>query len=152
MAFEPFPRDQYVRVADTDTPFNGGGITVPEIIDLQYLRIRIYIKGTLGGSEQIRIKLYDDPAHSGGPIATSAWADIAEIDTVGNWIGDIYIEFDPPIPLNPDLEYFTRVELQNYTRNGDTFYIGCCLDADDLLYEQTTADLAGIRMAVVGMK
>lgn len=151
MSFTPFPAQQYVRPLESDTLTQCGHFTVSSAIELQNIRIRIFIRGALQGSEKIRLHVYGSSARI-NPIKTSAWANLSEVGSYSpNFLGEIWLDFTNSLPLNPNNTYYVQIETDNYTRVSDTFFIGYCLDwYDDLNTHLDTS--AGARMAIVGLR
>lgn len=151
MAFQPFPEEQYVRTIDSNSEIDGGYFTVDTAIELQHIMMRVFIRGVLAGTEEIRLNIYANNTLA-NPIWSSSWFDLSE--KIGsyttNWIGNIVLDFGGA-PLNPNVTYYIGVETQNYTRNGDSFYISAVLDWYDDLNEQVSSS-AGIRMGIIGLR
>lgn len=136
MAFKDFSQDQFVKSLDTGEEGRMGSFTTSVNGELDAVRVLIYIEGvsSLGGTEQIRCKMHGEATFS-SPIYTSSFSNISDIPNLGstNWIGYIRMDFNRE-NLNQNITYFPTVELQNYTRSGDTFFIGLSYDFPSPIY------------------
>jgi hypothetical protein len=111
--------------------------------------ITIFIRGVLSGDEQFKLNIYPNNRLI-TPIVSSSWADLSGIGTYsGNWIGNVYSDFDGH-PLVAGQSYYVTIETNDYTRNADTFYIGVNLDWGSPVNTQVTSGLTGARMRILG--
>mgnify|MGYP001809874110 CR=1 FL=1 len=122
MSFTPFPDTGYFFVLNEPEHYVGA-FNLAESIDLKHIQTVLFIRGALGGTEQLRLNLYGTTSISSTPIATSDWFSLSSIGGyTNNWIGNVFFDFDGA-PINPNLDYFVGIESNNYTRNADTFYL-----------------------------
>jgi hypothetical protein len=147
-----FPGTQYFRILDnafSSGEVKGGYFNLSAATDIENMMLTIFIRGSLGGSEQIRARIYGN-SESIVPICNSSWASLSGIGSYsGNWIGNVYVDFANQ-PLNPNIDYYVGIQAQNYTRNLDTFYIGVNLDWVDPVNTQLLSTKAGARMRILG--
>jgi hypothetical protein len=133
MSFNQFPARLDVRVLDTDETAKVGSFQTATDIELKYIRVKLYIQGTLGGTERMRAKVYGD-ADRTALLYTSAWSDLSDITGLsGTWLGWLRLDFSAE-HLNKNIEYFLSIEIDNYTRNGDTFYVALGIDNIQKIY------------------
>lgn len=146
MAFSPFPDTGYFFVL-SDTEHYVGAFNLVETTELKHIQTILFIRGTLGGSERLRLNLYGTSEIGSTPIKTSDWLNLSDIGGyTNNWIGHVFFDFDGT-PINPDLTYYVGVESDNYTRNVDTFYLALRLDWNVAV---NTGTGAAIRMNILG--
>lgn len=132
MAFQQFSEVQYVKVFDTDEEIKCGGFQVANNTELEAIRLGIFVEGTLSGSEQIRCNIYSN-AGASKLLFRSAWSDLSDLEysngstVTGDFIGVVRANFSRQ-NLNKNITYYATMELNNYTRNGDTFYISGVFD------------------------
>lgn len=150
MAFLQFPISQYFRIFETgETEVKGGYFILTTGTDLLHIMATIFINGTLAGSERMRFNIYGNDT-STTPIYSSDWADLSAIGAYTlNWLGNIYFDFEAA-PLNPNLTYYIRIEIENYTRNFNTFYIGVNLDWVSEVNTPLSATSRGFRIRILG--
>lgn len=111
------PSVAYVRVLGTSELVQAGSIDLSQHTELEYLRILLYKHGTLGGTEQIRAKLYHDAACT-ELYATSDWSNVADIDGLSTyWWGWFRLGFNR-VQLNKNAVYYVALETQNYTESS----------------------------------
>lgn len=139
MAFTDFSEDQYVRTFNSTGDIRLGAFSSASNLELKHIRLSAYLNGVsnLGGSERIRIKIYGESSYA-SPLYTSDWSSISSITNLGstNWIGWIRIDFNNE-PINKNLTYYAAAEIGNYTRNGDTFYVGLNYDFPFSIYDNS---------------
>lgn len=132
MAFSPFSRKQFIKELDTGEAPKLGKFKDTRNQELSSIRIDIYIQGvtSLAGNEQIRLKIFADPDHN-VLLYTSDWANLSDIEGIGsitqNYRGQIRIDFNKE-NINKNIFYYVGAETNNYTRNGETFWIGLAHD------------------------
>jgi len=139
MSFLNFANELYVKTFDSTEAPRMGSFSLATSGELQYIRTVLFINGvsSLGGSEQVRIKLYGDSDHA-NLLYTSAWSSISDITDIGstNWIGYFRLDFSKE-NLNANITYYVSIETQNYTRNADTFYLGVPYDFPFPIYDNS---------------
>lgn len=121
------PARGYFRVLETNDTVNLGSMSLPSAIELYAIRILLYKHGTSGGSERFRLKLYRDSGRT-DLAYTSAYSDLADVTDLGaKWFGWVSILFDREhVPASTT--FYPTLEVENYTRNADTYYLSCSLD------------------------
>lgn len=139
MSLLNFSEVQYVKSIDTGELVRCGGFQVNDNSELAYVRSFIYVQGTLGGNERIRTRVYSDSLHT-KLLYTSDWSDKLSTAFTGNWLGFIRTDYNAE-NFNPYSTYYLEIELSNYTRNGEVFYIGACRDFPYPIYKITPTPL-----------
>jgi hypothetical protein len=150
MAFNDFPSNLFVTVAQTSEELQLGGFTVDQAIDLKHVVLTMYKHGAAAGSERFKIKIYGSPTYSGSAMATSDWVTLASFSTSTYWIGRVRFDFSSQVPLGPTNKVYLSLAHENYTENLTTFYVGCPLDWPIALNTQATTGLASAIVALVG--
>ncbi len=143
------PTPAYVRTIETSETVKCGSITLAAATELAYLRVLLFVRGALGGSEQMRVKLYTDSSYT-QLYATGAWVNLSDITNVSTyWWGWIALPATR-VHLRASQAYYVTVETQNYTRNADTFYLSLSLDGP--AREITTNPSKAVKMQVYGYR
>lgn len=121
-SFGNFPEILTLKTLDTSEDYQFCSFTTDKKEQTKHGYLWVYIHGSESGSERMRVKLFSDSAET-TLVDTSDWVDLADRSAKGTY--DInYIRFDfNQIYLKASTTYYARVETDNYTRNGDTFYI-----------------------------
>lgn len=135
MATERFPAVQYFKVFEDDEEFLCGGISGQLNQQLAQIVFVLYKHGAHTGTERMRSKIYHDSALT-KLYATSDWFDLADIDTNPGdgevldtyWRGRVAMTFASKPWLDSQSTYFVSMEIDNYTRNADTFYMAIMYD------------------------
>lgn len=141
MAFKDFSEEQYIKTINTGETPRLGTFKVLTSGELVYMRVKLYINGLFGGSEQVRLKINSDTAYSSA-LYTSDWSEISEVvdendaAITGNWLGWIRIDFNNE-NINKNLTYYVSAEFANYTRNAGTFYLGLAYDFPYSIYDNS---------------
>ena len=135
MSITQFPRDLYIKTADTSEEVQLGSFSPAANMELDSIKVWLHIKGTPGGSETIQIKIYGDSAYSNLVYTSTAHA-LSGITAI-DFLGWIKCDFNRE-NLNKNTTYYPAVVLGNYTRNADTYYIGFVHDWPDGTYHTTT--------------
>jgi hypothetical protein len=154
MAFSPFPGKGYYRILESNEEAKGGYFTLTDSMDLKHIVPQIFIHGTMSGSEQVRMKIYgaNGASATSTPIAVSAYAPLADIGNyTSNWLGDIFLDFSGE-PLKSGVSYYMSLQIANYTRNADTFYIGVNLDWYPDVNDPVVSTTRGFRARILGYK
>lgn len=126
MSFSQYADVQDFVVLDSGL-VQAGVIDLGEDTELRHILLTFYKTGTLVGSEQIRINLYSSDRYDSA-FAQSDWMSISDISNLAtNWLGWLRFDFGR-IDLDKDETVYTEIETQNYTRVGDTFWMGVGLD------------------------
>jgi hypothetical protein len=131
VAFESFPNLIYAKVLETsETALGGGFAHETDCFQLAHTVVTLYRHGTLGGSEQLRLKLCHD-ATLAKTYATSSWLTLSDVDGLsggGAWIGRLRFDW-PTLPHWAEgSRLYLACESASYTRNGTTSYLALMLD------------------------
>lgn len=141
MAFGPWPDKAFVKVFNDDEIIQMGSYT-PNVNEqfnnnrkaqLGGFYLYLFKKGVLGGTERIRALVYGNSSYV-TPIYTSSWfnlSDISNLDT--NWHGWVLTQFVSG-HLSKNLTYYVAAEIDNYTRNNTSFFIGMKYDYPNPVY------------------
>lgn len=129
MGFSPIHKNQIIKTLDTSEVAHLGGYTMAKDMELKWVRLVIYKQGTEAGSEQIRLGVYSRSDLS-GQLFTSDWVDVVDFVDGNNWIGFVRFDFDRQ-HLDADTVYHLAIETNNYTRNGDAFFLSTSCDWPD---------------------
>lgn len=152
MAFSPFPDTGYFYVLDA-TEHYVGAFNVAERTELKHIQTVLFIRGTLGGTERLRLNLYGTKEIASTPIASSDWFDVntGVGGYTNNWIGNVFFDFTG-VPINENLDYHVGIESDNYTRNLDTFYFAVRLDWNVAVNTNSPSSLAAMKMNILGLR
>jgi hypothetical protein len=120
------PSLAFVKVLGTSESVQAGSIDLPQHIELAYLRVLLYKHGMLGGTEQVRAKLYTDSSYT-QLYATSAWSSVSDITGLSTyWWGWLRLDFGRQNVSKVGV-YYVALETQSYTES-DTSYLSVSLD------------------------
>jgi len=153
MAFLNFPETLYVKTIDTSEEIRLGSLKTAENLELAHIRVFLYVAGTMSGAEQIRIHLCSDAACT-KKLITSSWSNLSGLPVNGNFLGWVRTDFSRQ-GLNPNITYYTSLEINNYTRNGDTYYLSGVFDFPAPVYIQGGGNVLldhNIGMQIFGYK
>jgi hypothetical protein len=151
VGFSQFPDTMYVKTIDTGVIEKLAGVRVNETMQLVYIVLTFFRRGTAAGSERMRLHLYGNPSFLANPVATSEWRNLADFTAGANVLGRLRFDFNRE-HLNPDLTYYVAMETDNYTRNGTTFYLAVKLDWPDDINIVGRSGLRGAQMRIIGYK
>lgn len=128
MTIRKMPERQVVKVMETDEQYLAGGLVAERTEQLSTLRLLLYKHGVHAGTERARVRLYHDEALT-SVYATSSWSSIDAIENLADyWRGWLGFTFEPMRWLVADTTYYVAVEVDDYTRDGDTFYLSFAYD------------------------
>lgn len=150
MSFSQFNDIQYVRTMDSSETTVLCGFSTAKSMELAHARITLLVNGTVGGSEQIRGLICSDVAGS-QVIYTGDYMNLSAITNLstGDWYGYLTLDFNRE-ELNKNNTYYFAVQTNNYTRNGDTYYLAVAYDWPFPIYQSFSANLSNIgRMIAV---
>ena len=161
MAFLQFPKQQYFRAVNTGEEAKLGYFNLDAGTELKFMMATLFQMGIIATPYQIRMKIYGNDTLV-SPIVTSEWVTLSAAtllngnDTTGtayttNWLGNVYIPFSGN-PLNPNINYYMKMETSGYTRVGDTFYLGVNLDWYSPTNTPVSSTEAGGRFAILGKR
>ncbi len=143
------PATAWVKTIDTGETVQCGSITLPTSTELTYLRVLLFIYGTIGGTEQMRVKIYSDSAYS-KVLYTGSWVSLSDISNLSQyWWGWIALPVNRG-HLKASATYYVGVESQNYTRSGDTYYLSLSLDGP--VKEISSNPYFAVKMQVYGYR
>jgi len=150
MPFEKYPSKMFFRTLDTGEELRLGTVELPAAasntrqgFELRHLRLALYKHGAHGGSEQLRVRIYPNADHA-TPVHTSDWLSLSSITTLSTyWLG--WLRFDFARAHLWGLTYHVTVQAQNYTRNGDSYYLGFKFDWPDRV-NSVVAGAHGLRI------
>lgn len=152
MSFNQFARDQYIRVIETNETATMGAYKLTNPIELDQVLLWLNIEGTPGGSESLQIHVYGS-ADTDTPLYSSEAQNLSDVafsfdPDLGNWLGVV------PFVFNRETlgaqTYYLSVELTNYTRDADNYYIGYVFDNPEAVYSRNVPDATGAKAIMVG--
>lgn len=119
-----FPATEYWKVFETGETFVGGGATFTRDAQLSKVIVTLYKQGTSTGTERMRAKLYHDFAMT-KLYAVGAWTLLRSVIDLGTVVraSEVPLTFDTEPFVQTGQEYFVALEIDSYTRNGETFFI-----------------------------
>lgn len=151
MATYQFPKDLYIQTLETGAEGYIGSYTPSTGMEIQYGLLHIFKKGTPGGTEQLRLRVYSDPTFQSN-LFNSDWLSVSDITdgfgTSSDWIGSIRFDFARQ-NMAANRTYYVRIESSNYTRNGEIYYIGFTYDWPETVNTQT-GSTAGAKLELYG--
>lgn len=151
MSYLQFPAINKLKVIDASGE-DLGAFECATDLGLRYIVLNLYIKGTVGGSERLRLRLYGN-SRKRGVIKTSDWVSLSDIPDLngGDWLGFLRFDFGG-FPITGERYYHFDIETDNYTRNGDTFYLAAVCDyaAAHSVSNRVAANDIAIHMTVMG--
>ena len=161
MAFLQFPKQQYFLAVNTGEEAKLGYFNLDAGTELKFMMATLFQMGIIATPYQIRMKIYGNDTLV-SPIVTSEWVTLSAAtllngnDTTGtayttNWLGNVYIPISGN-PLNPNINYYMKMETSGYTRVGDTFYLGVNLDWYSPTNTPVSSTEAGGRFAILGKR
>lgn len=150
MAFTQFPNEAVVETFETSEVVKLSRFTLATATELLYVTLRILKVGTAGGSETLTLKVFGSSDYTGTAVATSSAFTLSTISGLTtNWIGDVRFTF-----ARQNLSaatYYLALTTANYTRNGDTFYLGAVQEWP-YTFNTITTFQAGAQFAVIGYR
>ena len=127
MSFLNFSENLYVKEMDSNEETGLGGMSPLSNGELAHMRVLLYIRGTINGSETIKVNFYADKLNNNLLFSSSA-SNLSQITpSPNNFLGWVKVDFNR-IPLNKNITYYPALQLQNYTRVGDTYVVGVAYD------------------------
>lgn len=151
MAFVQFPVDAYIKTFNTGVVERIASFQLNDSTELEYIVLTLLRIGTAAGSERMRLIVYPSSNHNGSASATSDWRELADFTSGANAIGRLRFDFNRQ-HLSSQFTYYLSVETQNYTRVGETFYLGAKLDWPDDVYTSPVADARGAQIRIIGYR
>lgn len=134
MSANQTPSKVYGHVFGTGETLKLGRAVFARDFELASIALTILKKGTLAGSEQMRVLVYPNSDFETA-VATSAWLSLNGLVTsTGAWTGRLKFTFDPRYTIDGGTTaYYIGAQTQNYTRNGTTLFLAARLDWGDAL-------------------
>lgn len=129
MAFLQFHEYQVVKTIDTGETVECGQLTPSKNGEIKYIRLMLFKHGTLTPSNlsmTCRLHTSSDltAVYAASDAVTLATVEnSSNLNTSGDWLSWVRFDFGRQ-NLNKNLSYYVSVTTSNYTRNGDTFYLG----------------------------
>jgi hypothetical protein len=132
MSYLQFPKTGVVAVLDTGDKLDLGGFQPATNGELRHVIINMMKVGTLSGSVACKIGLHlSDDFSTSYAESDQFFISAIESEVDGSdktrWRAWVRFDFNRP-NLNKNQLYRLSLQLPNYTRNGDTFYIGAIKD------------------------
>lgn len=147
MAVKEFPSELYVKSLDTSEESEMGKFNITNTTEIRALNVSVYINGTLSGTEQMRVNIYNT---NDTLLMSSAWMDLSNITNISEyWLGRFQFDFTRKY-LEANSDYVFKMEVQNYTRNADTFYLGYVLDWPITTNTQLSTPPLGADVEIIG--
>lgn len=151
MAYSQYSKFQEVIVFETGIKQAIGDISVPEDLELASIVLHLYKNGTLAGNEQIRINLHSTNRYN-SPFSSSDWVSVSSIQGLTpNWIGRVSFSFNR-VYLDSNETFYAEIETNNYTRNGDTFFLSIATDWPVVVNNIDASTGAPAKMELLGYK
>lgn len=134
MGFQNFPKINSWVVASTNETFDFVKFQLVEATELYRIKLTLLKIGT-HSTESFVGKIFTNSRTTDGTstkIAQSETVLISDLSgiTSSNWMGSVYLNFDR-VWLSPNIVYYLQIVMSNYTRSGDTKYIGFKCDWPD---------------------
>ena len=128
-----FPNVGFMKIFETDEIIKIGSYTPNVNEQMKYIRILLYINGTLAGTEKIRIKIYGDNGYTSA-LYTSDYSSLSGITNISTrWRGWVRTDF-ARCHLSLNNTYYLGCEINSYTRNAMTLFIGALYDYPNPIY------------------
>ena len=135
MAFKNFSEYLYIKTFDDDENARFGSFKTQDNLELEHIRTVAYIRGTLAGTEKMRLKIYSDIAFQ-NLMFCSDWLNFSDIEIQKDYL--FYLRFDfGRQNINKKNKYYVTGEISNYARNGNDFYVGIAHDFPHPVYENS---------------
>ena len=131
MSHEQLPEELFALPVNTGSVLYCGPFSV-DVRELLYAEVELVKFGTRGGSEQARLNVYSR-SDMAVLLYSSSWrslSDLTGIDDASSWIGRVRFDFNRQ-NLNPLNTLHVGLELDNYTRNGNVFFVAARMDYPD---------------------
>lgn len=157
MNFEQYPDNLRVRILEDDDNAQMGAFSSPDDRELKHVVLTHFNLGTRTGSETLKINIYgdletDSPLYTSNTITYSTViAAITGATTSTNNLGTIRFDFTNS-SINKNTNYYLRLQVANYTRNGNSSYLAYVLDHPAQINVRSVSNEAGAQAALVGLK
>lgn len=115
-----------VRTLDSNETVEMFHFTTPSAFELGYVIPELYKQGAIGGSETLQMRIHTSTDFT----KVYAASDTLLLSSLG--LGTNYV-FRPKFTfnrenINPGKTYYLTLKTNNYTRNGDTYYLSVMFD------------------------
>lgn len=117
-----------------------GGFSIDSEIELEHISVMLYKHGGSVTGERIRVRVTSD-IEGTRTILTSAWSNLADASNINDgdyWLGWIRTDFNRA-GFAKNLTRYLVVDIDNYTRDGDNFFIGLSRDYPFPIYSSGAA-------------
>ncbi len=142
MAVGTYPKRALVKVFDDDEIVRCGRFKFVNNFELNYIRGLFLIMGAIPTTQRFRFLVYSNSAYT-KLLYTGEWSDFADITiadrTKTSWRGFVRGDFNNEWISN-QFSYYIACEIDGYTRNANTFYIGLLFDSPIPIHTVVTAD------------
>lgn len=146
MSIEQIIATQWHKKFDNDEVVPIGSFSTISDEELQYLQHYFFIHGNIAWTERFRSKIYSD-ANYLSLLYTSDWSSFSNITDRGQyWQGWVRSDFHRE-HLKAGVTYWLAVEIGNYVRNADTFYISLKYDYDNSVYPKVSTQFVDYPLA-----
>ncbi len=144
MAFLQFAKKQMIEALDTSEKMDLGGIQPSQSGELKYITIGLFKLGSLAAATKVKIGLHLSTDFT----AAYAFSDeifITDIEsaedniTTDTWRAVVRFDFNRP-NINKNQEYRLSLQTVDYTRNGNTAYLGSVRDEPYPIYSLAGAN------------
>lgn len=134
MGVKNFSEVLQVKTMNTAETLHIGGLSPTSSHEIGHARIWLFKHGTSGGNERIRVKITSDAAGQ-RVLDISSWSTLSDISGFddGDWLGWVKVDFNR-ITRRPNVVYHFHLEIDNYTRNGETYYLSVVRDYPASIY------------------
>jgi hypothetical protein len=149
MSVKNFSELQEVGILDTDDSLVLGGYSIDTEIELRHVSVLLYKAGALAGTERVRIRMTSDPQGI-RTLHTSDWANLSDSNNINDgdhWLGWIRTDFNRP-GIAKDVTRYLVLDVSNYTRNDDTFFLSVVRDYPFPIYSSAATSFESATYAV----
>lgn len=153
MSILNFPESQQVELFENNGSIVLGGYAIDTEIELQHVNVMLYKHGGLVGTERVRVRVTSD-LQGLRTIHASEWSDLSDSNNINDgdhWLGWIRTDFARQ-GMAKDVTRYLVLDIDNYTRNGDTYYIAAVKDYPFPIYSTTATsyELAAYSVTIFG--
>jgi hypothetical protein len=125
-----------------------GAFSATDDQQLQHLVVTLLKSGTAGGSERLRVKLYNDAALT-ELYATGSWVTLASlISGSTHWLGAVRLDLSD-VWIEGGQTYHAAVETDSYTPNDVTYWLGVSCDWP---LQENAGDEEAAKMSLYGLR
>lgn len=136
MSFNQFYSTVYEKQFDSTEKVKGGSFQIQSRdAEIAHMKVGLYFKGLLTGTEQMRINVYGDSLYSA--LLFSSSYSVLNTASPGNWIGLVRFDFSKQ-SIDHNLIYYWEMETTGYTYSAIK-YIAAFHDYPNPTYQLTVA-------------